>query len=656
MWPSSGGCAILKAIDMMHCKRLAWAALPLLIASACTTNHPDPELQTGNKQPVRLGLLSESDIPPVLVIKPLSTQLRGAVSAARLGLVPDTGQDAGPAFQRILAAAAPGTVLNLKKGRYDIWSQRAVARPWQHSNSDPQATRRYGILLEGLTDVTIDGAGSELVFHGTQTGMGAAFCTNVTLRRFSMDWARPELSQGEVLESGPDYVVVKMHPDTPAAVEEGRLVFPGEGWVQRGASTMEFDPRTRGPAYQRADLPRVGAASLVSPGVFRLETKARYKVGNVVIFRHGARTHSILLVHRCQNTILEQVDAYSSCGLGFLVQHSDTARLTDVRFIPKPGSGRLFSSRDDGLQVSGCRGRIEVNRCVFEGMMDDPINVHGTYLPVTGRTDERTLLCRFGHGQSIGQTWWADPGDAVAYVFRDSVTSHGTNQVRGFRLLNDHEAEIRLAEPVPGEIGPGWVLENMSAHPSVDIRNSRFGNQRARGVLFTTPRPVVLEGNTFYTSGSAVLINGDANGWFESGAVADALIRSNTFINCNQASYQFGEAIISIDPVVNRPRPGDFSHRNIRIEGNVFRTFDAPVLYAESVEGLSFIGNTIERTHDYPAWHPRKAAITLDRCRNVTLRGTRLVGDVLSPSVTATGTAGVVLDSGDGLRLAPISP
>jgi hypothetical protein len=389
----------------------------------------------------------------------------------------------------------------------------------------------------------------------------------------------------------------------------------------------------------------------VSPGVFRLETKAQYRVGNVVIFRHGARTHSVLLVHRCRNTVLEKVDAYASCGLGFLVQHSDSARFTDVRYIPKPGSGRLFSSRDDGLQVSGCKGLIEVNRCVFEGMMDDPINVHGTYLPVTGRADERTLRCRFGHGQSVGQTWWADPGDRVDYVFRDSVLTHGSNVVQSFRLLNDHEAEITLKEPVTAEIGPGWVLENMTAHPSVHIRNSRFGNQRARGVLFTTPRPVILEGNTFYTSGSAILINGDANGWFESGVVRDAIIRNNTFINCNQADYQFGEAIISIDPVVSRPQPGSFSHGNIRIENNTFRTFDAPVLYAESVKGLSFTKNTIVRTHDFPAWHPRKVAITLDRCREVTIRGTRLQGDVLGPYVKATDTPDLKLDANEGLKL-----
>jgi len=590
------------------------------------------------------------DVPAVLELNPLPTRLKGRVHADRYGLVPGTGRDAGPALRQLLAAAAPGSRIILKKGRYDVWPANAAVRTWQHSNSDPQPERRYGILLEGLSNVTVEGAGSDFVFRGTQTGIGLSFCTNLTLRNFTIDWQRPELSQGAVLESGDDYVVVRMHPDTPASVQDGQLVFPCEGSVQRGTSTMEFDPRTGAPAYQRADLPRVGSAVEVSRGVFRCETKARYQPGNVVIFRHGARTHSMATVFRCKETAFEKVEAYASCGLGFLAQHSDGVRFTDVRYIPKPGSGRLFSSRDDGLQVSGCKGLIEVDRCVFEGMMDDPINVHGTYLPVARRVDDHTLRCRFGHPQSLGQEWWADPGDRVEYVLRASLWNHGANTVESFRLLNDQEAEIRVTASVPPDIGPGWVLENLSAHPSVRIRHSRFGNQRARGVLFTTPQPVVIEDNTFYTSGSAILINGDANGWFESGAVANAVIRRNTFINCNQAPYQFGEAIISIDPVVDQPRAGSYVHRNIRIEDNLFQAFDAPVLYAESVDGLRFTGNTIQRTHDFAPWHPKTAAIRLVHCGTADFGGTKLTGEVLNPWVKASDTERLNIRPGDALK------
>lgn len=586
---------------------------------------------------------------PALELKAIPAKIYGRVRAADFGLVPDTGKDAGPAFTRLLAAAAPGTEIVLDKGRYDVSRESATQRPWPQSNSDPLGTRYYGILMENLRDVTLDGAGSDFTFHGRQTGIGVAFCTNITLKNFTMDWMRPEISQGLVMESGTNFVVVKMHADTPAVVENDRLAFPGEGWTNMCGATMEWDPKSGGPVYKRRDLGIPGTAEQISPGVFRLVTKERYQVGNVVIFRHGPRSHATMLIHGCSNSVVENVDAYSSCGLGFLAQHSDNVRFTAARFIPKPGSGRLFSSRDDGLQVSCCKGLIEVDRCVFEGMMDDPINIHGFYLPVTTRVDDLTLRCRMA--TNAGQTWWAVPGNRLEYLLRDSMSSRGSNRVVTFKLLNDQEAEIQLKDPVPAGIGTDWVMENMDAHPSVVIRNSRFGNQRARGILFTTPGSVLIENNTFYTSGCAILANGDANFWCESGAVHDAVIRGNTFINCNQGMYQFCEGVISIDPVVNKPLTGQYFHRNIHIEKNHFKTFDAPVLYAESVDGLRFSGNTIERTHDFAPWHKRKAAVTLERCRDVTISGTKLVGDVLGPVVSASDTDDLKIDAEDELKM-----
>ena len=44
-----------------------------------------------------------------------------------------------------------------------------------------------------------------------------------------------------------------------------------------------------------------------------------------------------------------------------------------------------------------------------------------------------------------------------------------------------------------------------------------------------TAQAEIIENNVFESSGSSILIAGDANGWYESGAVTDVLIRHNTF-------------------------------------------------------------------------------------------------------------------------------
>lgn len=79
---------------------------------------------------------------------------------------------------------------------------------------------------------------------------------------------------------------------------------------------------------------------------------------------------------------------------------------------------------------------------------------------------------------------------------------------------------------------------------------------------------------------SAILIEGDAEGWFESGPVNDVLIRENTFVDCAYNGGP-GNAVIAINPsnsVINANRP---VHKNIRIENNLFKSFNTPLLFAK---------------------------------------------------------------------------
>jgi hypothetical protein len=141
---------------------------------------------------------------------------------------------------------------------------------------------------------------------------------------------------------------------------------------------------------------------------------------------------------------------------------------------------------------------------------------------------------------------------------------------------------------------------------------------------------VVVENNVFETSGAAILIAGDANYWFESGAVKNVNIRNNTFkAPCNSSPYQFCEGVISIMPEIPRPDSSKPFHRNITIEGNRFFPSDFPVLYAFSVEGLRFVNNQVQRSYLYQPWHPNKHMLVLDACKQVQITGNTMGSDVL---------------------------
>jgi hypothetical protein len=162
---------------------------------------------------------------------------------------------------------------------------------------------------------------------------------------------------------------------------------------------------------------------------------------------------------------------------------------------------------------------------------------------------------------------------------------------------------------------------------------------------------VVIERNHFESSGAAVLIAGDANMWYESGAVRDVLVRGNVFgPACLSSPYQFGEAIVSVLPEIPAPDPAYPFHRNIRIEENEFHPSDFPVLYAKSVDGLSFSGNRIVRSTHHAPWHSRKATLTFELCRRVRVGGNRFEGEVLGRNIVLdrTPAAEIVVGPGQG--------
>jgi hypothetical protein len=252
------------------------------------------------------------------------------------------------------------------------------------------------------------------------------------------------------------------------------------------------------------------------------------------------------------------------------------------------------------------------------------------------------------HEQSTGMTWGRS-GDRVAFIEHRSMRTAGEGTLVSFQALDRDTFEVRLDRPVPPGIVAGDALENLTWSPDVTIRDNAFESNRARGVLVSTPGRVLVERNRFESSGSAILIAGDANYWYESGAVRDVTIRGNVFgPACLSSPYQFGEGIISVLPEIPEPDPAFPFHRNIRIEDNEFHPSDYPVLYAKSVDGLTFSGNRLIRSRLREPVHARKATLTFEACRRVRVDRTLFEGDVLGRNIVLRDTAPGEVEVGPG--------
>jgi polygalacturonase len=367
------------------------------------------------------------------------------------------------------------------------------------------------------------------------------------------------------------------------------------------------------------------------------------------VLRHSARDHAGLFVADSRDVTVENVNLYHAAGLGLLAQFTENLTVRNFNAVPSPAR-RVVSGHDDGVQVSNCRGLVLVEGSRFHGLMDDPINVHGTSVRIVERPEPTRLVCRFMHGQSTGMTW-GRAGDRIGFIEHQSMRTVGEGVLTTFRAIDRDTFEVRLERPAPAEVVPGNALENLTWSPDVTIRNNDFESNRARGLLVSTPGRVLIENNRFQSSGSAILIAGDANAWYESGAVRDVTIRGNVFGEaCLSSPYQFGEGVISIDPEIPRPNPVYPFHRNIRIEDNEFHPSDYPVLYAKSVDGLTFSGNRVTRSRLFEPVHRRKATLTFEACRRVRVERNQLGEDVLGRNIVLKDTpeGEVIVGSGQG--------
>jgi len=571
------------------------------------------------------------------------------VRVSDFGLNPDIRENAVKIVQQALEVCKTKNypVLVFPKGRYDFWPQYAIEKLYYESNTDVIPLRRCAILIEDFKNLTIDCMGSDFIYHERIQPFTVDKSTNIVIKNVSIDWDIPLTAQAEVVNVTDNYIDIAINvQESPYIIEKDKLVFIGEGWKSSWNGVMEFERDTKLVSPGTGDAGCLGSgyqeykAQELKTGLVRLNYNFNRKPaqGNWLVLRHSARDHAGTFITDSRDITVENMNMYHNAGLGILSQYSENLTFRNVNCVPNPLKNRILSGHDDGFHYSNCKGLITIDNCRFLALMDDPVNVHGTSVRIMEKKDDHTLICKFMHNQSIGFIW-ARSGEKIGFIENEVMNTFGTGTAKIFTAVSPEIFELTFSEPFPVALEVGDALENLSWTPDVIIMNSFFGSNRARGILMSTPGKVIIENNKFESSGSAILIPGDANGWYESGAVKDVLIRNNIFNDpCMTSMYQFCEGIISIHPEIPAPDINKPFHRNIRIENNEFHPFDYPVLYAKSVDGLSFTGNRLIRSNRFKPFHSSKSTFTLEDCLNVTIAGNKMEGDVLGKNIRLINT------------------
>lgn len=488
----------------------------------------------------------------------------------------------------------PVTV-RLSPGIYELDRSKSTQVLYHISNTtseseDPDPTKHIGLYLHSLKNITIDGCGSTLQMNGEMTSFVLDRCEGIILKNLNIDYKHPTQTEVEVLEEGKDYLIVQVHPTSQYRIVDEQLEWYGDGWSFKNGIAQSYDRASNMTWRSWSPMENLIRAVKLRPNVLYLQYKEKPQVGLHIVFqmRDSFRDEVSGFVNRSKNVQLENLNFYYLGNFGVVCQYSENVTFDRCNFAPRPDSGRTNAGFADFIQVSGCRGMIDIRNSRFSGAHDDPINIHGTHLRVTEFLSPNRLKVRFMHDQTFGFEAFFK-GDDIELVDPLSLLAVEKAKVKEAKLVTPREMELTLSGPLSPEViqRKDLVVENVLWTPEVRITNNYFERIPTRGILITTRRKSLIEGNTFYgMQMSGILVADDGLSWYESGPVHNLTIRRNTFLNC-------GEPVINIDPE-NREYKGAV-HKNITIEENYFymRKNSSSVIRAKAVDGLVIRHNLI---------------------------------------------------------------
>ena len=545
------------------------------------------------------------------------------IDVAAFGVKPDTKENMTPAVRHLMEACTnnPASV-TFPKGRYDFWP-------------DKPGAMTTAFWISNARKLRLDGGGSTFIFHGLMNPFKITRSQDVRLHDFSIDWDRPFITQGSIAGVSDEWVDIAIDKaQYPYVIENGRAWFTGEDW-KRGVDgyNILYDKTTKEVVYKTRDNP-LGMdfnkrAEEVKTGMVRFYGKPKIKpeIGTYIALNHGRYLVACFEVSRCEDVVFKDITVYHSLSHGVVASRVENLTLDTFNIAANEQKGRVFSSVADGFHLVHCKGDVVIENCAHTGLGDDFLNSHGRNCVVKKRLSDYTVQVTGADCTDAGDdVWLLRKGEAQR---REICRVVSVKQVRLENKKWGHD--VTFAQPLPADFKEGDFFENKTWNATLTLRHCKILKcHRARGILVTTPEKVVIEKNLFRTAGAAILIEGDTDVWFESGANRNVLIRDNVFEDCLTSGcetgnrWEWGEAIITITPS-QKPDSVESEpyHRNIRIEGNTFKTFDLPLVRARSVRGLAFKNNTIEHTATYEPFAWQKASFWFDGCREVTVRGNR---------------------------------
>lgn len=524
--------------------------------------------------------------------------------------------------------------LIFEKGNYKFLPDYATGKYVEITNHG-NGYKKIIFNFEKFRSVTIEGNLSEFIFHGQAMPFLFEGCKKITVKNLTIDWDIPFNFVGEVvaINEKEGWRDIKPLKDGFSwRVRNGKLEFPnidGFNYAVLG-STLAFDAKEKRPVHGAWDIesdPRF--VEQLPNGILRFHEKLKnYPPVGSLLDSKGDREHDRYApafdVRNSSNIEFNGVIIHHALGMGFLFERSEQIKILNSGIYLREGTNRVVSTTADATHFCNCKGKILIENCRFENMLDDGTNVHGTYVEVDEVVNKNLVRFKLKHFEQLGFQFTA-PAEEVWFITQPSPARNSVGVVKTVKKINDEFAEITFNKNVPTSLQKGDILENKTWNPEFTMRGCTIKNHRARNVVLKSPLNTVIENNYFSSMMSSIFLRGESFFWYESGAVNDVLIRNNKFEYCAYSGAE--HAVLNITPRLSKVFDQTALYdRNIQFIDNTISTFDNRIVMADRVDGLVIKNNTIIKSNQATQLYPKAPLFDFKNCNNISIQENSYTG------------------------------
>lgn len=481
--------------------------------------------------------------------------------------------------------------------------------------------------LSNLNNFVLDGQGSEFIFETVNNYLSLFDSHQVEVRDLYLDWnwdVAPLASVGMVSHVAEDGAYIECtFPEYKQVSEDMCFSIVGPFDPVRFApgcsGGMEFRPYQNTHIFKSGDAEtdkkmlamvreldnillrkqeKVGSNILRFYTVSPEFTKANFHLGDCYRFRHYEYDIRSVLIVDSTDVTLSNITLYSAPGSGF-VGNGDIQGLHfhKCSVVLRPGTMRSVTTTTDCLHVKNSKGHFLIEECDFGFAGDDCINIHDNSSMGITVLDSHTLLAERVSKEAI----LFETGYEVELRHPDfSPTGYCAKLTDVVYDEDNRTCKLTFAESLPEGLSKDTILWNRRFDSQFYlIRNCRFTNNRARGVLLQGSNGI-LENNLFENiQGAAIQIEtGCESRWSEGHGVKNLIIRNNIIRHCDLNAWQMAVIYMGVYLPDGRCEYPVFQH--ILIENNTIIDCPRLAMYLSSCKDVTVRGNVIINSNQIP--------------------------------------------------------